>query len=508
MSPRWAGAALGLIGLAVVSVAWDGLTLPFFWDELGVYGRQSLWQYDHGLSLHPGSMHFLLTRGHPLLLSAIYGAWMHVFGPSVVSQHSLALITSLLLLATLARIAWQDQGPFWAVIAVLLFACQPLFLAQSVMVLPEIPLALFVLLGLRSYERGRWFFYILWATCAILVKETAIVLPAAIGFSELIGWIREKNQHGRHLLRCVWAGVPALALLLFWAVQKAALGWALWPYHTDLMVPASAIPLEIWGTLKMLFKPQGRWAWLILLLASLAVLLVRNPAGSSNSTTNNFRDARTRWLLIGIGVVVCAMNFRMERYLLFLMAIVLLEFIHWAANASRTAAWLRPLALVLALVPLFYIGYGDRGDTNLDYRDAVRKRRAFTEKLAVPLLQDKRIWGFFPASWELSDARLGYFDAQSFNVLDEHTPQVAELFYFTRPGSLDFTAPDTSQMILIAHQWSPEQEESLWWRPRALMRPISCWMTDINGTFSKPIILSCVLRSSCFYLCLPLPSRK
>ena len=132
------------------------LFIPYFWDELGVYTKAALYMYDHQIGLMPSVLPPDLSRGHPLLFTAIFAIGYKILGPHVWAGHLIALTFSCCLLIVLYKLGETFFDKPIALVSCLLLVVQPVFIAQSSMVLPEIMLALFCLLSLYSYLRNRY----------------------------------------------------------------------------------------------------------------------------------------------------------------------------------------------------------------------------------------------------------------------------------------------------------------------------------------------------------------
>src|SRR5687768_4615884 len=88
-------------GLVIISFAifrFSDLSLPYFWDEIGVYAQAALYLSEHGLSLLPSALPSKLSRGHPLLFFFVYASGFTLLGKSVVVGHSILLAITILLI--------------------------------------------------------------------------------------------------------------------------------------------------------------------------------------------------------------------------------------------------------------------------------------------------------------------------------------------------------------------------------------------------------------------------
>jgi hypothetical protein len=170
------------------------MQLPYFWDELGVYSRAGLYLHDNGLGLLPKNLPPELSRGHPLLFSFIHGCGYFIFGDGVVGGHITGLIIALFLLLSIYKIAYHHFNQKTALLSVMLVIVQPVFFAQSILVLPEICLALFMLWAIHYWSIRKYGWYALMSTAAILIKETAIIIPVVVITASIINWLVQRPK--------------------------------------------------------------------------------------------------------------------------------------------------------------------------------------------------------------------------------------------------------------------------------------------------------------------------
>ncbi|MGC9986936.1 MAG: hypothetical protein ABSF35_25390 [Polyangia bacterium] len=114
-----------------------------------------------------------------------------------------------------------------ALAAASLLLVQPLFLAQSTLLLPEVPLALACLWSMHTFSRERYLLAGICTTLAIFLKETALVLDAVLCVMLLLGWQRERPKLKSRLGGILAVAVPALLYGLFLLIQKRQNGWYL-----------------------------------------------------------------------------------------------------------------------------------------------------------------------------------------------------------------------------------------------------------------------------------------
>ncbi len=193
---------------------------------------------ENGLGMLPKDLPPELSRGHPLLFSFIYGFAYFLFDDSVIAGHIVSLIISITLLISVYIICNEYYSKHTGLLAVMLIIVQPVFFAQSVLVLPEVCLALFILWSVYFWSRGKLGLYALFSSLAILTKETAVIVPVVIIAGEIILFVfRNKNGlkfkfRPSHILLLT----PFIILGLFLLIQKYQNGWYLFPLHKDNIV--------------------------------------------------------------------------------------------------------------------------------------------------------------------------------------------------------------------------------------------------------------------------------
>ena len=186
------------------------LRLPYYWDEAGYYIPAAMDFYSSG-QLVPSST---LPTGHtPLVIIYLALAW-RAFGFSPLVTRAAMIVFAACTLTgvyALGRRVANREIRCWSV---LLLALSPLFFAQSVLAHLDLAAGLFTLLALLALLDERPWHFALASTCAVLSKETAVVLLP-------VAWIFSWWQHRRaasSLPRAWWVVYFApLVVLVAWA---------------------------------------------------------------------------------------------------------------------------------------------------------------------------------------------------------------------------------------------------------------------------------------------------
>lgn len=333
-------AALVLIVFTAFKI--PDLTLPYFWDELGVYTRAALYLADNGLSFLPGSLPPELSRGHPLLFQFLSGSAYVVFGKSVVVGHAFALCVTLLLLVLFYRKITAISNRLVAFCAMLLLVAQPVFMAQSTFVLPEMMLTLFVFLALAAYYNRSYRAFAVYAALALLVKESAIVIPfvaLTYGLSRAL-FGEEKDYLSFRALAA--AAFPFVVFVVFIVIQRIQNGWFFFPEHMGYVsFDWDRMWLHNQQYQKFLLFEQGRYQWVkVFIGGGLAMFLKKrfNPTGFT-------------WMSIVLVTAFLAfgsLNFYMNRYMLPVFPFLPFLVAFSLYNIWKNAVWVVAVTMVLS----------------------------------------------------------------------------------------------------------------------------------------------------------------
>lgn len=425
------GLFLAVLALVII-IKFQDLFLPFFWDEAGVYGLAVNYQFAHSLSLMPNAVPSEFSHGHPLMFPFLSASAWRVLGNSMFAVHSFALIISLLLLVVIYKKTSAYFNPTAGLVSVFFLSAQPLFLAQSCLILPEVMLALFALLSLTSYFERNYVAYALWASCAILTKESAIVIPAScLAFSMLQAIMYRRLPSSLNLRNLILTLVPYAVFLIFISVQKQQYGWYFFPYHIG------SITLDINNFLAQfprffdsVFWCQGRYWAEKLLLAALGVALI-----SGQITWRNF--GKSFLTLLGIFMLgflcFCSIStFYMDRYAFAVLdgAAILLGAGLTAITKNKVMCF--GISVFLACIACQYwqsSGFGY--DSDLGYRQCVRTLKLAIDYCESVKVEGQSIDGPFPACYALYYPETGYIKREQLNAITAKPYYIIE----TDPGT-------------------------------------------------------------------------
>lgn len=408
--------------LLVVCLAlfkWPYLDLPYYWDEMGVYANGAIdMAMRKSVSLMPEALHPELSRGHPLLAYAVFALSYQWFGISPVVGHVTALLIAVLLLAVVLGYTRSFWGNGAAVLALVFLAVQPLFIAQSGLVLPEMLLGLFCLLALWSYTRHHHGFFALFASLALLTKETAIVLPVMAIAASLSYRLLHKEPIGWLSFKWFWWLVPLLVYVGFLLIQKQQHGWYFFGVHTDsINLHPQKIAHKLYYYTHFLVWQQGRyWVGIVGFLLLVHAGLTGGRFGLSWLLDSLRRVSWAAWViafyLLGI-VSFSSLNFDMNRYMLPALVVMAVP-VGVMLNQVCSQKLAVRLALVVALVAnccLFLWPNRFTYDVDMSYVDEVKVLQKGVQWFERNIPEGSLVRTHFPCWFATTNATLGYLSA-------------------------------------------------------------------------------------------------
>jgi hypothetical protein len=452
-NPRHAWLLLALLLLPFELYKVRDLPLPYFWDELGVYARAAVYLHDHTLGLLPAHLPPELSRGHPLLLPFLFGAIFRIFGATPVVAHIGMLVIGTGLAVSVYAIARRRWNATVGLSATALLLAQPLFLAQSTLLLPEVPLALACLWSIDTFSRKRYLAAGTWLALAIFLKETAVVLLPVLGTALL-----DDCRFSRPRSRFPWRGLlalaaPALLYGAFLLLQKRQNGWYLFPFHAsqvDFHWPA--IEAGLAAGLNFLFVEQGRLA-LSGAIAMAIMIRLFEPHIRSHQGLERFTQALV--LFVCAMLVFSAGNVFMKRYLLCLLPPLALL----GGRALYHLVCEQPKALFVATAVLCLVNLGELASPrfncayDMSFREAVLVQRQATQYLQDTVGAEKAVLANFPTVFGLEDSRYGYVPRSFERSSYRYSPEAE--YVFASEIYDPYTPPEGVRMKLLKRFASP-----------------------------------------------------
>jgi 4-amino-4-deoxy-L-arabinose transferase-like glycosyltransferase len=257
--------------VCLVAYQLTNINLGHFWDEAWVYAP-AIRSMSQGIpSILPDAIPVDLSRGHPLLFQFLGGIWMKLFGISNASAHLFALLISCTLLSATYFLTRKSFGRGAAFAAILFMVSQPIFLAQSSMLYPEMLMSLGFLISLFAYVQKRNVLFALGLGVAIYSKESALVFIVAFLLWD-VARIIVKDQKIWELKKFL---IPVLVLASHPILLYLYHGWFLYPEHTTYInFDFKDIKFNMRSVFRFVFEKQGR-GWVFYSIIVLGVMGLR-----------------------------------------------------------------------------------------------------------------------------------------------------------------------------------------------------------------------------------------
>jgi hypothetical protein len=390
---------------------------------------------ENGISLLPSALPEDLGRGHPLLFDAAVAVFLKLFGNFVFNAHLFALIISFLTVLTLFRFCEKFTGKWSGVLAVAILLPQPVFLAQSCLVLPEIALSLFILLSFRFYLEKKTLYFLLSAGAAILIKESAIVLFATISALEVIRYFKSEITIGI-LIKQLLVLNSALSLWgLHLLVHRYQYGTFFFHEHVAyISFEPKQVADKFQRVFLFVFLGQGRNILLLVLTLSLVYAIFKKIKISDEK-----KVLAAGILFLILFSFYSSVNYFSDRYLCAPIIIFILLFTHSMFQIIRKKmmiALLFPISFAASLYSL--LTFNTESDHNLGYTYSVKLYSRTINYIKKNLKRTDTIYAYFNMNLALGSHYPGYLDkGEEFTNLRAHRHELSRYYIFSSVENAD-----------------------------------------------------------------------
>ncbi|MFA4852137.1 MAG: glycosyltransferase family 39 protein [Bacteroidales bacterium] len=428
-----------ILVIAFIIIKIPYLSLPYYWDEAWVYGPALRIMESHKLSLLPDALPVYYSRGHPLFFHFMGALWLRMFGTSLVASHIYALFISIALLISVYIFCKQLFSKEVGIIACLFLMLQPVFQAQSVLVLPEVMLSLFSLLTIFFFTRGNWLGYIISATLALYTKETGIVVIASVGLWFLIETLmlkRKEFQFKQFLLRSATLLTPLVLIAIYFILQKQTNGWYFFPEHINYLTHDSrTFSDKLNGYAAYLFIYWGRNVLSSAIIVSLFLYFY------FKKHRNN--PANKPLLILAIYnllfLIASSFNFYSDRYSMSMMAPFMIITAYLVFSTFSKKIFLFAFIASVVIVQIFiFLPKKTNSDHNLGYVEPVKTHRQMVNYCIENNFQKKKIFTHFLMLGNLKNPYCGYLsEDQKFTNVSSTFDKTTELCIFSNMEGAD-----------------------------------------------------------------------
>lgn len=437
------------------------LSLPYFWDEAWSYFPALEAMQQTGPSLLPNAIDPQLYRGHPLLFYFLQSTWMNILPNNIVWAKTFPLIISILLIVCTYKFSEKQFNKKVGLLSITLLCIQPVFLAQSSLLLPEVLLSLFTILSLNAFLNKQKFHTILWVTCALYTKESALVLGLSLIIWQLVLVLLTKENTSRKqgILKSIYLLIPFGLITIFFVLQKLWIGWFFFPEHLGYINLSESIE-KANNYLGYLLIFQGRNLLTFAGIVGLFLLIYKK----------NKQLKSKQYELLGLSFFILSylafssLNFYSPRYLLSIIPITIVIFSFLIVKAFSNKKWIFiPLVLVLILNNGYQSFFRfEPNDHTLGYRDMIKVHQKITSTLEKEVKTESEIATHFLMKFYLEKPSLGYLSKKSpFTNVNSKVGNQTQFVIIsnieTSSVLQDFLATSSKQLISRAEQgncWS------------------------------------------------------
>lgn len=399
--------------VAFIIFKFNDLSLPYFWDELGVYSQAADYQFQHTISLMPNSVPDELSRGHPLFFTLINAIPLRLFGSHVFVAHVFNLCIATLLLVVFYLKISKHFKRLSGFSATTILVVQPVFLAQSALVIPEIMVSLFAFLALVFFYEEKYLLYVLFGSLVVLTKESGLVVPCAALTYCLFKLVVSKEDHSKFaFVKLLVAVVPLLVFGIFLLIQKQQNGWYFFPEHYDnIVISFKIIRKQFSGFFDFVFYAQERYWWLKILLIAIVISVLKNRLNEEGLK----KGLLPLLVIFMFGFLLfSSLNFYMERYVVAAIAFAALLVGVSLEIILRNKFLVLIATFFLSVVAIKHLEENKFNyDCDLGYRRDVRTLQSAINYVSDMSGAPKKVFGTFPAYFALNFFNGGYMKAKN-----------------------------------------------------------------------------------------------
>lgn len=405
-NPFFTGLLLAIIVFVGVKIPF--LSLPYYWDEAWVYGPAIRTMEATKLGILPDALPPELSRGHPLLFHFLGAAWMTAFGTSTTVGHIFPLFLSVLLFVAVylfgKKIFLSDKAGFTAAFVL---ALQPIFLAQSGLLLPEVMLALFSLITFYFYLDNKRILYVLAGILTLFTKESGLTVIATLLLWTLLEALfsSDGKKWKKFFVNSVIISLPLIPFIAYFVYQNMIQGWFFFPEHIGLI---ASTPEKILNQLERyaayVFIYQGR----NLLTFSTIIALLVVPFSGRTLEQNESKAVLVLLLHCFVYLIFSSLNFYSDRYTMMLIPMLSLLFA-FCINKAFDFNWV-PWVVLVVVAGLQWqeINKRTNSDHNLGYADAIETHEKAIAYCEEKELKDKIFYGYFLMERYMENPYSGY----------------------------------------------------------------------------------------------------
>jgi len=410
----------------LLAIMIPNLSLPFFYDEAWSYFPAIKKMAELGPTLLPGELSIDDCKGHPQFFFFISSIWMNLFSIHTVLLRILPLLISVGVLLSIYFGLLQIANWETAFTASLLVSVQSMFLAQSIMLLPEMLMTLLFVLSFFFFIQKKFVGYAVASSLMVLTKETAIIFPFITGLFYLLTLFSSSNRTNFRIAHLFALLAPGLVYTVFLLLHYLGYGVLLYGYHINYVsFDWPTIHDKIDRAYSFIFIRYGRRSISILGILSLIIGITQ-------------RQINWKFLLLAVlsflsFMIFSVFNFYTQRYGLVAIVLVIILVSSILGQLKINAFFKCGIAIILASFCLYNsITIKENSDVDLGYAETIRVYEDMVHYCEDQKLQDESFSVTFNMIFALRDKDLGYVkgNKEFANIMDWKHYMEARYFIF------------------------------------------------------------------------------
>ncbi len=285
--------AFSLISLTLIGIV--SLRLPFRGDERHIVET---------IRLFANNFNFETIKDYPEVTPPFfflfYALWAKVFSASTESLRILTLIISF--------ITWQlvyylfesfTKKKFHALLLSALVIANPYFFGTSVFVFTDMLTIMLILAAVISFIKNKLYFFIILTAFAILCRQYAVVIPAAIIFYSFLNYKNDKANNRNYLIGSLITFLPLSVLFVIWKNISPASGIEKWIvpnssfYNIDYINTYITFSVIYILPLVIVFYKKIKFNYVTFLIAFVLTIILSFFPVKTSMATLEFTDYKT-----------------------------------------------------------------------------------------------------------------------------------------------------------------------------------------------------------------------
>lgn len=315
---------------------------------------------------------------------------------------------------------------------------QPAFLAQSVLILPEMPLMFATTGVILTYLNRQIIACSLFTILALQIKESALIIPIALLMADVIAKRKFIPKNFIFLFL-----IPVFSFLTFIVIQKIQRGYYFYPLHTELSSFDTYYIKERWTEFRNYITfEQGHFLILIAALISLPYRKIR--------TLDIHHPEIIFPIVILGGIGFLSLNFYISRYALYFILPLYAAVIVAFAIAFKDKPILQTgLALILIASGLMHFNNGKKyTDVDFSYVSHVKNIQQVLYHLDQAQYNGSSIKVGFPLAAAYWGEKNGYVRKADYKLVLSKD-EFSQFQVFTFPGDMHDTLSLPKNSVLI-----------------------------------------------------------